>query len=159
MATEDAASIGSGAATGAAVGSVAGPIGTAVGAVAGAAFSYFGGRSAKKKAKRSARQRAALLRKEADVERERSRRLVSAQRAAYGAAGVDPTAGSAGLVQSQAFMDSIRDQERILAGAQIDYKNQKNLASSYQTQGIASGVAMLFNRDTFDAAARLAGRR
>lgn len=111
-------------------------------AVVGGVSSYFGGQSAKRKAKRAGRKRRELLRKEADVEMERGSRLASTQQAGYGAAGVG-MAGSPLAVQTQTFMDTIRNRERILAGAQIDYDNSKNQGSMYALEGIGGAISGL----------------
>lgn len=105
--------------------------------------SFLGGASARRKQRRAARQRAAFMRREADVERETARRLMGEQRAAYGAAGVNPNIGSAVDVQFQAMEDSIRNQERILAGADLAKREgylQADLSRSAGISGAVSGA-------------------
>jgi hypothetical protein len=103
--------------------------------------SLIGGSSARRKQRRAARQRAALMRRDAEVERETARRLLGSQQAAYGAAGVNPNTGSALDVQFQTMQDSIRDQERILAGAAIAQKEGYLQADLSRSAGISGGVS------------------
>lgn len=140
MATEEAGAVAvlGGTAIGAAVG---GPLGAAAGASIGSAVSsVLGGGKARRKARRASRQRAAYLRREADVERERSRRLVGEQRAGFGAAGVDPNVGSPLEVQVQTMQDSFLNQERILAGAGLSQQEGYLQADLARSQGIGMGI-------------------
>jgi hypothetical protein len=100
------------------------------------------GRS-RKKARRAARKRAALLRRDADVERERGRRLVSEQRAGYGAAGVNPNVGSAADVQLQTLQDSFLRQEQILSGAALSQDEGYLQADLARTEGFGMGISAL----------------
>lgn len=95
---------------------------------------------AKDVAKRSGRERAAQLRMDADLERVKSKRLLARQRAQFGAAGVAGPQGSPLLVQTQALIDSIRDRERILAGARFVERDARRQGDAAFTAGISGGV-------------------
>jgi hypothetical protein len=97
------------------------------------------GERGRRDARRAGRRRAALLRADAEVERERNRRLLASQRAAYGAAGIG-LEGSPLLLQAQTVMDSIREQERIIAGASIDEQNARAAGDAAFAEGIAGAI-------------------
>jgi len=115
---------------------------SAVAAVGGAAYQVVQSERAATDTRRAGRARADQLRREATVERERNRRLLAQQRAAYGAAGVS-LQGSPLLVQAQTFMDSIYDQQAILAGANFEEVNARRIASGIRAEGIAGAIGAL----------------
>lgn len=130
------------------MGVVAAVVVGAVASAGGAAASVIQGERASRQARRAGRQRANELRKAADVERERNRRLLASQRASFGAAGVTG-AGTPLLVQAQSLIDSIRDQERILAGARFEERNAEARADALFLGGIAGGIAQLGQAASF----------
>lgn len=105
--------------------------------------SFVTGERAEREAKRAGRRRAEELRKQAEVERERGRRLIGAQRAAYGAAGVDPGYGSPALVQGQTFADTMLDIQQIMAGARNVEKDARAQGRAYRAAGISASLAEL----------------
>lgn len=114
----------------------------AAAAVGGAVHSFVQGERAEREAKRAGRARAEELRMEAEVVRERGRRLVSSQRAGYGAAGVG-LAGSPILVQAQAAYDSLLEQQALIRGSVNARRNARAQARAYGAEGIAGGIAGL----------------
>lgn len=121
----------------------------AAASTAGGVYSVVQGERAERDAKRAGRARAEELRRQAEVERERGRRLLGAQRAAYGAAGVDPGFGSPVLVQGQAFEDTVLDIHQIMAGARNVERDARAQGRGYRAAGIAGGLAGLASAANF----------
>lgn len=128
----------------------------AVASVGSAANSVIQGERAQRSARRAGRAQAAALRAEAAAERERSRRLASAQRAAFGAAGVGPQ-GTPLLVAVQDQVESIRRRERILAGARNAESNARAQGRALFNEGIQGGIQGLSSATTFLADPRFPG--
>lgn len=107
---------------------------------ASAAIQVSQSQKAAKQAKRVGRQQADALRKEADVESRRQERLQASQRAAFGAAGVAGGAGTPLFVQAASLLESVRERERILAGARNTQSNANAQADALRIQGIAGAL-------------------
>lgn len=120
--------------------------------MAGAAIAVNQGEVASRNAKRAGRKQAAALRAEAAAERERGRRLASSQSAAFGAAGVG-AGGSAHLVQAQGIVDSLRQRNRVLVGAQNAQSNANAQAEAFRIQGLAGGIQSASNALSFAGSA------
>jgi hypothetical protein len=108
----------------------------------GTAVSVKGQLDSAKAQRKAGRQRRDELRRAAEVERERGRRLRSAQRARFGAAGVG-LAGTPLLVGGQALVDSLLDQEAILAGARNAGREGSLRADAATIGAIGSGISGL----------------
>lgn len=112
-----------GAVQGASSGSAFGPVGAVVGGglgliqgLASGALSSRGRAKARRARRRQLFQQIEQLQALNRKQLEQSRRLRSSQRAAFGAAGVKSTTGTARQVQEQTLQDAVLDQERILRG-------------------------------------------
>jgi len=109
-------------------------------AAVGTAVSVKGQQDAATATKRAGRARAGELAKEAVKEAERGRRLRAQQRAAFGAAGVN-SSGSPLQVQGQSLIDSILDQEAILAGAKNINDDARRRARAATTGAIGTAIS------------------
>ena len=100
---------------------------------------------AKREAKRAGRRRSAELKRAAEAEMERSRRLQAVQRARFGAAGVSSNFGSPVLLQLRSLSDSILEQQRIIRGAAEAEREARARGRAIWGEAVGSAIGQLAN--------------
>lgn len=106
----------------------------AIATIIGTVISVSEQKKAASEAKKAGRRRRDELRRAAEAERERQRRLAARQAAIAGAQGVEQT-GSPALLRARTILDSIDRADRALRGAENDFENTRARA-----QGLEAGA-------------------